>query len=154
MFRVEIGGVEREVPDIATLQQLLDRGEISPTTPVWVEAGGELVQAQTILGLALPPVEASDDSTPPVIEQASYSSPRNMLVWAILSMILCCLPFGVVATVYAIQAETLARQGNGAEANLLAEKASRWIIYAVAGASALFICYIYLMRFAPRFANY
>ena len=42
--------------------------------------------------------------------------PDNYLVWAILSTVLCCMPFGIVAILKASQVDTFWAQGNQAEA--------------------------------------
>ncbi|HOL16709.1 MAG TPA: CD225/dispanin family protein [Bacillota bacterium] len=56
--------------------------------------------------------------TPPDVE--------NYLVWAILATIFCCLPFGVVAIVYAAQANSALMAGNYELAVKNAENARKW----------------------------
>jgi hypothetical protein len=52
-----------------------------------------------------------------ILRQASVPSHRpnipNHLVWAILTTIFCCLPFGIVAIVYAAQVNTKVVEGEG-----------------------------------------
>ena len=57
--------------------------------------------------------------------------PDNNLVWAILSTILCCLPLGIVAIVYASKVDGLYNQGDYAGAQEAADNAKK---YAVMGA--------------------
>ncbi len=60
--------------------------------------------------------------------------PDTYLVWAILSTVLCCLPFGVVAIVKASQVENLWQQGRYDESFKASEAAKKWsIISAVCG---------------------
>ena len=56
--------------------------------------------------------------TPPHVE--------NYLVWAILATIFCCLPFGVVAIVYAAQVNSALAAGNYELAVRNAENARKW----------------------------
>lgn len=60
--------------------------------------------------------------------------PDNYLVWAILSTLLCCLPFGIVAIVKSSKVDTLWYAGNYAEAIQASNDAKKWsIISAVVG---------------------
>ncbi len=64
-----------------------------------------------------------------------YSQPpSNHLVWAILTTVFCCLPFGIVSIVYAAQVNSKWQGGDQAGALESSEKAKRWaIIAAVSG---------------------
>lgn len=60
--------------------------------------------------------------------------PDNYLVWAILSTLLCCLPFGIVAIVKSSKVDILWYAGNHAEAIQASNDAKKWsIISAVVG---------------------
>jgi len=52
--------------------------------------------------------------------------PPNYLVQAILVTLCCCLPFGIVAIVYAAQVNGLAQSGNYAGAMAKSEDAKKW----------------------------
>lgn len=66
--------------------------------------------------------------------------PDNYLVWAILSTLLCCMTFGIVAIVKATQVDTFWAQGNQAEAIEAANAAKKWtIVSAVSGVAVWFI---------------
>lgn len=52
--------------------------------------------------------------------------PDNFLTWAILTTILCCLPTGIVAIVYANKVDTLWLAGNKDEAFNAAKNAKTW----------------------------
>ena len=67
--------------------------------------------------------------------------PDNYLVWAILSTLLCCMPFGIVAIVKATQVDTFWAQGNQAEAIEAATAAKKWTI--VSAVSAVAVWFIY-----------
>jgi len=80
---------------------------------------------------AQPGSPGSQPRQPP--PQAASPSPPNYLVWAILSTLFCCLPFGVVAIVYAAQVEGKWFRGDY-EGSLQASKNARvwcWVSFAV-----------------------
>lgn len=84
----------------------------------------------------------------PDYQQATYERPApppmpdNHLVWAILSTIFCCLPFGVVSIVYATQVESLYLQGRYEEAVDKSNKAFKWAIAAAATVAAIMMLYV------------
>lgn len=55
------------------------------------------------------------------------TKPENYLVWAILTTVLCCLPTGVAAIVYANKVDTLWNAGNYTEAEDAAKNAKMWV---------------------------
>jgi hypothetical protein len=83
----------------------------------------------------------SDYGTPPPpppapgYEQGPVGTPPpNYLVWAILTTIFCCLPFGIVSIVFAAQVNGKWRSGDVAGAQASSAKARMWaIIAAVVG---------------------
>lgn len=60
--------------------------------------------------------------------QAPMPRPDSYLVWAILSTILCCLPFGIVSIVYAAKVDSLYAAGNYREAQAASTNARKWVI--------------------------
>lgn len=71
--------------------------------------------------------------------------PDNHLVWAILSTIFCCLPFGVVSIVYATQVESLYLQGRYEEAVDKSNKARKWAIASAATVAAIVMLYVLIL---------
>lgn len=73
------------------------------------------------------------------------SPPPNYLVWAIITTILCCLPFGIVSIIYAAQVNSkwIAGDYNGALSSSKNAKIWAWVSFAV-GISALVIYMILL----------
>jgi hypothetical protein len=67
-------------------------------------------------------------ASPYIYNQSAASMPEvdNYLVWAILATIFCCLPFGVVAIVYAAQVNSALLAGNYELAVSNAEAARKW----------------------------
>lgn len=69
---------------------------------------------------------------------ATYSShnsvmsrPDNYMVWAILSTVLCCVPFGIPAIVYASKVNGLWDQHKYSEAKNASDKAKMWTLITV-----------------------
>ena len=68
---------------------------------------------------------------PEVRQQPRGPKPSNYLVWAILSTIFCCLPFGIVSIVYAAKVDNLWNAGKYYEAEDASRKAKIWMLVAV-----------------------
>lgn len=65
---------------------------------------------------------------------AGSPPPPSNLVWAILTTVLCCLPFGIVSIVFAAQVNGKWAAGDYAGAQESSRKARRWaVIAAVVG---------------------
>lgn len=58
---------------------------------------------------------------------------RDYLIPSILTTLLCCLPFGVIAIVCSVQANSAYSLGNFDEADLKSRQAFRWMIAGVIG---------------------
>jgi hypothetical protein len=70
--------------------------------------------------------------------------PDNNLVMAIIVTVLCCLPLGVVAIIYASKVDSLWASGKYDEAKAMASKAKQWSIYSVIGFVVVLILYVML----------
>ena len=55
--------------------------------------------------------------------------PDNYLVWAILTTLLCCLPFGIVSIVYSSKVDSLYYAGDYTNAQQAADKAKKWAMW-------------------------
>lgn len=60
------------------------------------------------------------------INEKPMVKPDNYLVWAILTTLLCCMPFGIVAIVYAAGVDSAWNNGNYAEAMEKSRSAAKW----------------------------
>jgi hypothetical protein len=73
----------------------------------------------------------------------SQTPPPNYLVWAILTTILCCLPFGIVSIIYAAQVNSKWTEGDYDGAKLSSKHAKIWALVAfVVGISGIIISII------------
>ena len=70
--------------------------------------------------------------------------PNNNMVWAILTTILCCLPFGIVAIVKASSVNNLWTQGRYDEARAAAKAAANWSIVAAVVSAVCSIIYMFV----------
>jgi hypothetical protein len=72
-------------------------------------------------------------------QSVQQSPPPNYLVWAILTTILCCLPFGIVSIVYAAQVNSKWQMGDYEGAKLSSKNAKiwAWVAFAVGIAGVL-----------------
>ncbi|WP_328611718.1 CD225/dispanin family protein [Amycolatopsis sp. NBC_00345] len=91
----------------------------------------------------------SDQGLPPYSggQQGGYQPgppPSNNLVWAILTTIFCCLPFGIVSIVQAAKVNGLWAQGQGAAAQQAAQSAKKWAIISAAIGVVLIVISIIL----------
>lgn len=57
--------------------------------------------------------------------------PKSYLVWAILSTIFCCLPFGIVSIVFAAKVDNYWNAGDYVHAEDASRKAKSWMLAAV-----------------------
>ncbi len=76
-------------------------------------------------------------------QQAPQVPPPNYLVWAILTTILCCLPFGIVSIVYAAQVNSKWTAGDYEGAQLSSKNAKiwAWVAFGV-GLAAVLIWFV------------
>ena len=68
--------------------------------------------------------------------------PSSNLVWAILTTILCCLPFGIVSIVYASKVDSYWAQGNYPAAQDASKKAGTWAMWAAISGVIVLVIYI------------
>jgi len=78
--------------------------------------------------------------------------PDNYLVWAILTTILCCLPFGIVSIVYSSKVDKLYFNGQYDEALAKSKSAKTWaIVAAICG--IVYYSIVGILVFAGVFAG-
>lgn len=131
----------------ADAQARYHSGEILPTDLVWCEGMPAWRPASEVFTGA-----SSSDLPPPAIPSAPAPSfapgpfsstppqpkPDNYLVWAILTTLLCCIPFGIVAIIFATQVDSKYATGDYAGALVASGRAKLWSILA-AGSLLVFL---------------
>ncbi len=93
----------------------------SADMPDWAEAGA-VPELKTLFEMTPPPAAGNMQNI------ASAQKPCSCLVWAILSTIFCCLPFGIVSIVFAAKVDSAWSEGNYDLARESAVKARNWAI--------------------------
>ena len=131
--------------DLATLQGMLNSGQVAPTDLVWHERMYEWTAAQEVPELNPQPVQPlAPTMVPPGgtqipqagIPQVGMQQPMhapvahqhipNYLVPAILVTIFCCWPFGIPAIVFAAKVDGMVSRGDIAGALDSSNKAKTW----------------------------
>ena len=84
-------------------------------------------------------------------QPAGGTPPPNYLVWAILSTIFCCLPFGIASIVFAAQVNGKWASGDYAGAQASSEKAKRFAI--IAAVIGVIVNGIYFAVVLPNLSN-
>lgn len=123
---------------------------VTDQTLVWKQGMTDWIPAGQVQELA-PLFAAFTQATPP--PHAPYSqqqncarpqgpAPDNYLIWAILSTICCCLPFGIVSIVYSAQVNSQFYSGRVQEAQDSARKAKNWAIASAVTGAACSLIYI------------
>ncbi len=82
----------------------------------------------------------------PIQKPGNFTSkPDSCLVWAILTTVLCCLPFGIVAIVYASRVDALWFSGQQNEAEQAAKTAKTWVIIGIVSSLVVWALYLLLI---------
>ena len=128
---VDAAGSQQGPVDDDQFNELVQSGAIVGTTLVWKTGMPEWVAYSTIqAGAATLPQAGSSNpyATPSQPSQVSpgMAKPDNYLVQAILATVFCCLPFGIVAIVFASQVDSKYAGGDYAGANEASENAKKW----------------------------
>lgn len=138
-------------------EQLKNYG-VTRNTFVWCEGMRDWTEAEKVPELQMiveqiPPQMGSMNVPPQYPSQPRYSQssqvmperPDTYLVWAILTTILCCLPFGIVSIVYASKVDSLYYAERYVEAHDASRKAKNWAIAAAATGIAVAIIYFIVL---------
>lgn len=105
---------------------------LTPDTPVWYEGLADWMPASQA-AVTAPLFNAGDPVTPtPGMTQCGNGvKPPSYLGWAIASCILCCLPLGIVAIIYAAQVNDKWIRGDYDGAYRASQNAQIWTIAAI-----------------------
>jgi predicted secreted protein len=73
------------------------------------------------------------------------AKPPSYLVWAILTTLFCCLPFGIVSIVFAAQVDSKYNAGDFAGSVASSKNAKKWAIVAAVASLVLIGLYVLLI---------
>lgn len=119
------------------LQNLVFAGRIRAQDLVWTEGMAEWQAVGSLPHFecpATPPGRPAAAAAARYASQGAYAPAQavpNYLPWAIAATVLCCLPTGVAAIVYASKATSAQNVGNYDEAKKAADSAKIWLIVSV-----------------------
>lgn len=129
------------------MQQYVREGSIRSETLIWApHLGSEWRRADTIEGLFESQAAGSAPPPLPVARVAHVRKINNHLGFAIAMTVLCCLPTGIVAILYATSVEGLAAQGKIAAARRAANKAKTWAWISMPVGLVLGLAYVIFQR--------
>jgi len=121
--------------DIQVLRHKVATGEVSPSDLVWRDGMPDWLPSSQVPDLrptAAAPIVGGNLNSPYAPPQAQpyqpvpYVNIPNNLWQSIVVTLLCCLPFGVVAIVYAAKVDSLKRTGQIPEAMAAAANSRKW----------------------------
>lgn len=137
-------------------QDLIPCG-VTRQTMVWTEGMASWAPAWQVPDLGdlfatVPPVQPSGPVYPtpgpgPAYPEAMQGKPQSYMWLAILSTLLCCLPFGIVSIVYASKVDSTWAIGDYPKAQEYADKAKMWGLISV-GAGFLSIILVIALEMA------
>ena len=84
------------------------------------------------------------EQQPPQSPVSNEAPPPNYLVWAIITTILCCLPFGVVSIIYAAQVNSKWQTGDFEGAKISSKNAKIWAWVAFGVGVGVYLLWIIL----------
>ncbi len=137
----QLGPVEE-----SELQAKLATGEVTPADLVWREGMGDWLPAGNVPELARPAATSLDRPAAGNPPPSPYAPPANRdfapvavhgvpiptYLWqSIVVTILCCLPLGIPAIVYAARVESLRLRGDIAGAMAASSSAKMWCLIAL-----------------------
>ena len=78
------------------------------------------------------------------MNHATHTVP-NLLVWAILTTLICCLPLGIVSIIHAAKVNSLVAAGDIAGAQNASAAAKKWAIWSAIAGPVLIALYVVFM---------
>lgn len=161
-YWINHNGVQSGPVDLEALKQM----NLTAAAYVWHEGLSDWVkitQVPELQGLYQTPVQgaAAVTGTPyqpqqpaPAVEQGPQQTtpgepcPPTNLVWAIIATVLCCIPTGIVAIIYALKVAGRYRAGDLEGAKRASETGAWWCIASIV-LGVLYVPLAVLLKFMP-----
>jgi hypothetical protein len=145
------------------LRRMAAEGSLKPSDLVWREGMSDWLPASEATGFQFgSPAAPAAPSAPPTYAQqppsyAQQSSPYappaasldmgppipDYLPWSIAATLLCCLPAGIAAIVFSVQANSAKNAGNFDEARRKAGQAKTWLYVSVGVGLVVGLLYLF-----------
>lgn len=139
------------------LSEKASSGEISSSDLIWKEGMPDwkpLAQVSEFSGMVSQvsaPTNTPASGNIPMAQPAAYTSSQihpnipNYLWQSIVSTVLCCMPFGVVAIVFAAKVDGLVARGDIAGAEAASKSAKTWVTAAVGSWLVIMAIYVIMI---------
>jgi len=142
----------------AELSAKIASGEVSATELVWKDGMSDWTPAANLpeFAYSAPPAVAAGPVSfaqpspyaPPTAPQGYVAKVPNYLWQSICVTVLCCMPFGVPAIIYAAKVDGLQARGDNAGALAASKTAKMWCWVAFGCGLAFILFYVAVMIFA------
>jgi hypothetical protein len=114
--------------DLSHLQTSYSAGHLATGDLTWKEGMPSWIPVSQLLGIV--PLTASQGQT--AAEKPTFIvKPRSHLAGAILATLLCCMPFGIVAIIYAAQVDSKFNAGDYVGAQNASNTAKTWLVVSI-----------------------
>lgn len=131
---------------------LILNGTILRQTPVWKQGMDNWHTVEQIPELAakIPLTGHPAGPNSPTLNYGNTYAPvyvPDYLIWSVLELLFCCMPFGIVSLVLSIQANSLKQKGQFEQALNEAKNAKKFLLWGVGLSGGLIILYFVFMVF-------
>lgn len=124
----------KPLADVPELSQLLVPQPVEGKSLEAEPVVGQPLDEEPVMGKPVSAIEPVNQSQPSAPTGMPYPEcPPTNMVWAIISTILCCIPLGIVAIVYASKVSKAYYEGNLDAARHYSEVSAWWCIAAIVG---------------------
>jgi len=137
-------------------------GELRSTDLIWQEGMTDWMPVSQVpqfsgLGVSVSAPLTTNPTfaqpAPPAVNPMSYQKIPNYLWQSIAVTVLCCVPFGIVAIVFAAKVDGLVARGDLAGAQAASKSAKTWVNVSVGAWVVIFVIYMALFAFGAISQN-
>lgn len=114
-----------QMPELQGLYEMVN----APTTAQRQPASGEATSGEATMGQPYQPQQQPQQYTQQ--QRPAEPCPPTNLAWAIISTVLCCLPAGIVAIIYALKVTNKYNEGDIEAAKRASETGAWWCIASI-----------------------
>lgn len=148
------GGQQTGPISDADFRQMIASGQVNALTMIWKEGMANWVQAGSVPELAgafptagQPTGQSAGMPPAPGAYAPAAANIPDYLIWSIVETLCCCQPFGIVAIVFSIQANSAKTYGRFDEAAQKAHTAKQFVIWGFVLGAIAWITMIALQMF-------
>lgn len=126
-------------------------GEVKSTDLIWKEGMTDWLPVDQVLEFSGNAIPSAPQFGTPMSQPSAYNptAPRpnipNYLWQSIVVTLLCCLPFGIVAIIYATKVDGLVASGDYAGAEAASKNARLWVNLSAGSVLIIIVIYVILI---------